>query len=326
MTTDPSRLAPRLYQQAAAALAREVEQGLLPPGAILTQGQLVQRFGISRSPARQALEELARLGLLERQGAARFSVAANSVQPVPRPAPADPVRLTPRAGWEMLYPEIEMEIVSRSSLGSWRVNEAMLARHCGVSRTVARDVVGRLQNRGIIRKDDSGRWFAPALTARHIDELFELRWLLEPVAMEKALPHLPGGLLDQMLAELEAAMAPDAHRDSALLDHLEQRLHVEMLGHCGNDALIRAIRLPQSLLIAHHMLYQLTLELFGTEPFLTEHREVVLRLLSGDIAGARAALVAHLRISRRRAMLRIEAVQEMIQPDPLPYLERIDPA
>ena len=71
------------------------------------------------------------------------------------------------------------------------------------------------------------------------------------------------------------------------------------------------------------MLYQLTLDLFGTEPFLGEHLEIVTRLRAGDIDGARAALVAHLRISRRRAMLRIAAVQDMIPPAPLPYLERI---
>ena len=325
MSTDPNLLAPRLYQQAATEIAREIAGGGLPRGSVLTQTHLAQRFGISRSPARQALEELAAQGLVARRSSGRYEVVADGIAGATA-SPFAPVRLTPRTSWEALYPEIEMEIVARTSLGSWRVNEAMLARHTGVSRTVARDVVGRLQNRGIIQKDDSGRWFAPALTGHHIDQLFELRWLLEPVAMEKALPHLPPGLLPAMRAELEVAMAPGAHRDSALLDYLEQRLHVEMLGHCGNDALIRAIQLPQSLLIAHHMLYQLTLELFGTEPFLAEHLEIVSRLQTGDIEGAKAALVMHLRISRRRAMLRIEAVQEMIQPAPLPYLERISAA
>ncbi|MFG6079547.1 GntR family transcriptional regulator [Paracoccus litorisediminis] len=324
-STDPTRLAPRLYQQATQMLQRDIVEGRLPDGLALTQMGIAERFGISRAPARRALEALTGMGLLERQQSGRYRVVATGPAPASPPAAEGPRRLIPRMGWEMLYPRIEMEVVSRTSLGGWRLNEAELARHHGVSRTIARDVVGRLQNRGVITKDDSGRWIAPGLTPRHIDELFELRWLLEPVAMEKALPHLPPGLLDAMQAELQSAMAPDAHRDAALLDHLEHRLHVELLSFCGNDALLRAIRLPQSLLIAHHLLYQLTLELFGTEPFLAEHLEIVTRLRTGDIDSAKAALVAHLRISRRRAMLRIEAVQDMIQPEPLSYLERITP-
>lgn len=314
------RLAPRLYQQARDALAQDITSGALPKGTPLTQLGLADRFGISRAPARMALDELTGIGLIERIGS-RYKVAGTSET---HAAPDMPeTRLTPRTSWELLYPEIELAIVARTSLASWRVNEAEMARYHGVSRTVARDVMGRLQQRGIIRKDDSSRWFAPALTATNVDELFELRWLLEPVAMEKAIPNLPAGFLDRMQLALEAAMARDARIDGAVLDRLEQQLHVELLGHCRNDALMRAISLPQALLVAHHFLYQWTLELFGTEPFLGEHLKIVTSLQAGDVAGAKAALVAHLRISRRRAMLRIQAVQDMIQPDPLPYLERL---
>ncbi|WP_134678729.1 GntR family transcriptional regulator [Paracoccus ravus] len=317
-----SRLAPRLYQQATEMLSREIRAGALPHGTMVTQMGIAARFGISRAPARRALEDLAAVGLLLRLSSGRYQVQGSAPGGTGGPALSRP-QLVAQPGWEMLYPEIEMEVVSRTSFGSWRLNEAQLARHYGVSRTVARDVVARLQNRGLLRKDDSGRWLAPGLTSHHIDELFELRWLLEPVAMEKALPHLPADMLGAMQAELEAAMAPEAERNAALLDRLEHQLHVELLSHCGNDALIRALRLPQSLLIAHHMLYQLTLELFGTEPFLGEHLEIVNRMGTGDLEGAKAALVAHLRISRRRSMLRVEAVRDMIQPDPLAYLERI---
>lgn len=322
MPPDQSRIAPRLYQQATDALARDIAEGALPGGAQLTQMAVANRFGVSRAPARMALEELAARGLLARSGSGRYQVVGpKGAAPLPVPQTDD--RLTSRTSWELLYPEIELAIVSRSSLAGWRINEAMLARHYGVSRTVSRDVLGRLQQRGIINKDDRGRWYAPALTPENMDELYELRWLLEPVAMEKAVPHLPEGLLDQMRATLETAMSPGCALDSAMLDRLEQQLHVDLLGYCGNLALMRAISLPQALLVAHHFLYQLTLELFGTEPFLGEHLEIVTRLQAGDIAGAKAALIAHLRISRRRALLRIEAVKGMIQPDPLPYLDRI---
>ncbi|MFT4013552.1 MAG: GntR family transcriptional regulator [Paracoccus sp. (in: a-proteobacteria)] len=320
MTDAPQKphLAPRLYRQAAEALAAEIASGTMPGGSRLTQAGLARRFGISRAPARLTLDDLALRGLVIRDAEGRYLVRGPGAEraPAPRDTP-----LTPRSSWEILYPQIELAIVARASIGTWRLNEAALARHCGTSRTVARDVIARLQQRGIIRKDDSSRWLVPALTQQSLDELYELRWLLEPVAMEKAVPRLPLGLLERMQAELEAAMARDAHPDGTLLDRLEHRLHVELLSHSGHDALMRAISLPQSLLVAHHYLYQVTLNLFGTEPFLAEHLEILRYLRKGDLASAKAALVAHLRISRRRAMLRIEAVRDMPPPEPLSWME-----
>lgn len=309
-----------LWQAAAEALADEIARGVLPPGTALSPTAVARRFGISRTPARRALDRLREAGLIEGEAVA-------PVEGAPRaPRTPAPRQLTVPAEWERLYPDIELAIMSRTPLGGWRVNEAELARHHGVSRTVAREVVARLHQRGILRKDGSGRWVAPGLTPDYTDELYELRWVLEPVALEKAAPCLPPGYLAGLRDDLQTAMAEGALRDSSVLDRLEQQLHVDLLSHCANAALMQAMSLAQSLLVAHHVLYRWTLDLFGTEPFLAEHLEVVSRLEAGDVAGARDALVAHLRISRRRAMLRVEAVRDLIQPEPLPYLVRLEPA
>ena len=316
----PSPSPTHLWQAAAEALADEIARGALPAGARLGPSEVARRFGISRTPARRALDRLREAGLIDGEAVAPAAGHASGPRsPVPR-------QLTVPSGWERLYPVVELAIMSRTPLGGWRVNEAELARHHGVSRTVAREVAARLHQRGILRKDGSGRWVAPALTPDYTDELYELRWVLEPVALEKAAPRLPPGYLAGLRADLQAAMDEGALHDSAVLDRLEQQLHVDLLSHCANAALMQAMNLAQSLLVAHHVLYRWTLDLFGTEPFLAEHLEVVSRLDAGDIAGARDALVAHLRISRRRAMLRVEAVRDLIQPEPLPYLVRLEPA
>lgn len=327
MCSQIKAIAPKLYRRACEVLVADITGGVLCAGARLTETAVAERFGISRAPARQALIELERMGHVRKAEARGYDVMAPSGVATPVPASVeesgDPkIHFLP--SWELIYPDIEIEIVSRTSLASWRINEAVLARHYGVSRTVARDVVARLQQRGIVQKDDKGRWYAPALTPKHIDELYELRWVLEPLALEKAATRLPEGLLARMRIHIEAALAA-VDEDGEALDALEQELHVELLGHCGNDALMRAISLPQALLVAHHFLYRWTSELFDSEPFLPEHLEIVARLEADDVAGAQAALVHHLKISRQRAMLRIQAVAQVIEPDDLPYLERLDP-
>ncbi len=320
-------IAPKLYQRACDALEREIVGGAVPIGTHLNETAVAERFGISRAPARQALHELERRGLIgkaEKRGYQVISIASDTgAQPHRQDADEDD-KLHSLSTWEVLYPEIEIEIVSRTSLANWRINEAMLAKHYGVSRTVARDVVARLQQRGVVQKDERGRWYAPALTPAHIDQLYELRWVLEPLALEKAYARLPDGVLARMLANVEAAMQQENEVKGELLDRLEQELHVELLGHCGNDSLMRAISLPQAILVAHHFLYQWTVDLFDTEPFLPEHWLVLERLSAGDVEAAKAALVRHLQISRERAMMRIRAVAAVISPKELPYLERLD--
>jgi len=322
-------IAPKLYQRARDSLAADIVNGAIPTTKRLTESWVAELFGISRVPARQALAELERRGLIRKAEGRGYAIAEEATtkkgvgcssgdQFVSQSKNS---RMQFMPSWQFIYTEIESEIFARSSLASWRVNALALAKHYGVSRTVAQDVMGRLQQRGIIRKDERGRWLAPALTDKHIRDLFELRWVLEPLALEKALPRLPEGLLERVRRNLDEAVAAPLVAGETL-DRLEQELHVELLGYCDSASLLEAIRLPQTLFVAHHFLYQWTSGLFASEPFLPEHLEIVTCLQSDNLAGAQRALVHHLQISHERAMLRINTLASTIRPRELPYLER----
>jgi len=322
---------PRLYQRALEILESQIENGEWPAEATLTETGIAARLGISRAPARRALAELEKTGLIARSDTRGYIVVGGRRRGRPRrgdkgSVETTAVKLTPQPSWERIYGTVESEIIARISFASWRVNEAELARHFGVSRTVARDVVSRLQQRGIVQKDDSSRWYAPALTAEHVGELYELRWILEPIALKKAAPNLPEGLLPRLHKNLTDAISRATEIGGETLDQLEHDLHVTLLSYCRNRALMQAIAFPQSLIIAHSFLYRWTSRLFPTEPFLPEHLEVLERLLAGKVADAAKALEKHLRVSRDRAMTRIQVIASGSQPDPLPYLERLGSA
>jgi DNA-binding GntR family transcriptional regulator len=320
--------APRLYQRAFEILARQIEDGALSAGAPLHESRIAARLGVSRAPARRALAELERKGLVAKAAGRGYTVRGDARREPQSPslaaAEAMP-RLVSASTWQPIYREVEREIAARIPFASWRIVENDLARHHGVSRTVAREVLARLQQRGVVRQDERSRWYAPALTPDHVGELYELRWLLEPVALVKAAPNLPSGFLAGMRARLEAAIAHASEIEGPTLDRLEEEMHIALLGHCGNRMLIEAIALPQALLIAHRFLYRWTARLFETEPFLPEHLVVVERLERGKVAEAAKALERHLRISRERAITRIAAIARRFDPEDLPYLERRSP-
>ncbi|WP_163269291.1 GntR family transcriptional regulator [Chelativorans alearense] len=320
-------LAPRLYQRAFDILAAQIGDGVLAAGTRLTESGVAEQFDISRAPARRALAELERSGFVvksEGRGyAVRKPLEGVSAHRTATPAEED-VRLVSQPSWERIYAEVEDEIVGRISFASWRVNEAKLARYYHVSRTVARDVVGRLQQRGVLRKDDRSRWYAPALTPEHVGELYELRSILEPVALTKAAPNMPRNFLAGMREHLDEAIAHADAIEGPTLDRLEEEMHVTLLEYCGNRTLMQAITLPQSLLIAHRFLYRWTPRLFNTEPFLPEHMEVVRHLGAGDIRGAANALEHHLKVSSGRALARVDVIRREFHAESLPYLDRLD--
>lgn len=317
---------PRLYERVFDILSGEIARGTLPAAEVLTETAVAARFGISRAPARRALKELERVGNLSRTDrgyVARAQSSRRAAPPPTVPIHTEDGRLLAQPSWEPIYAEVESEIIARTSFASWRVNEAELARHYGVSRTVSRDVIGRLQQRGVVRKDDRSRWYAPALSPTHVGELYELRWLLEPVALQKAAPNLPAGLIAETREHLLDGIEQGAAITGDTLDSLERDLHVTLLSYCGNGTLTQAIALPQSLLIAHRFLYRWTSRLFSREPFLPEHLDVVDRLAAGHVAEAAAALEAHLKVSRERALSRVEVIAAGTRPDTLSYLEQM---
>lgn len=324
----PGGTVPRLYQQVYEIVSAQIGQGSLREGTRLSESGLAAQFGISRAPARQALAELEQRGLLTKASGRGYQVKRQKDGPVATEAPLATVdgdlRLTQASTWSRIYGEVESEIAARTSFAGWRVNETELARYYNVSRTVARDVVARLQQRGVVQKDDRSRWIAPAMTPDHVTELYELRWLLEPVALEKAASRLPDDLLPAMRGRLEDATRNASNLTGPDLDRLEEDLHVTLLGHCGNSPLIQAISLPQALLVAHRFLYRWMPRLFGSEPFLPEHMEIVDRLQAGHATEAAKALRGHLQISRERAIDRIERVTREVHPDDLPYLDKLD--
>ena len=321
--SEPDSAGGRLHARIADILSAEIAGGVHPPGRHMVETQLAERFGVSRAPVRLALARLSREGWLEYVPARGHTVrgdlpASGPPEDGEAQAPLGDRDIGARHAWETIHAEVEDAITARIAFGSWQVPETALARTIGVSRTVARDVLARLQGQGLVQMD-GGRWVAPGLSPQRVDELYRLRALLEPAALKEIGSALPRGRVDEEIRRLDEAAA--GHPDGATLDGLEQDLHVDLLSCCPNRTLLEAIRQPQSLLIAHRFLYRATTELFGTEPFIAEHLGILHALVRGEVDKATALLHDHLMGSRLRAVRRLKALRSFEGLGDVPYLK-----
>ncbi len=334
MTEGQPSQAQRRYEIVEQVLRRNIAGGRLPRGLVLLEGPIAEILQTSRAPVQKALQILEADGLVHR-------FEGRGVLVGPPDAPQTPLRLDlkaigleipheidsalqSRASWERIYNTVERDVAACLVFGQYRIIEAELAHHFNVSRTVVRDVLGRLQERGLIRKNQSSHWIAGPLTAQSIKEHFALRKILEPPAMIDAAPHLVRDRLHELYERFRAAEEALTDPDAENLEAFETLLIDTCVLATPNVRLAELIRdnlLP--VLAADRILRQLGLP--SDRSAITEHRMIVELLLQDAIEAAAAMLEAHIDAAAHRSIAQMKIVAVIPEPATFaPYLTRDD--
>ena len=317
-----------LYALFTDLLRRALQEGTLPQGAILLEGPLAELLNATRMPVRQALQQLEGEGLLSRFEGRGFVVG-------PLGSPAQRVVLTTAMlglesagaelrktrGWESIYSAVERDVILLSVFGRYRLNELEMARHYGVGRTVAHDVMLRLESLGLLERDERQRWSSIPLDNSRIQQLYELRGLLEPVALRGALGRISKEELTAKIDAIEAAQAGFQELSRVRMDEIEQDLHVDLYKHCGNKDLLQCLKRTNCILILSKYEFDRRAKLPKYDSFLAEHRQVLQALSDGDAPQAEALLRQHLTQSCQQVILRAEKIRSSHRLPALGYID-----
>ncbi len=204
---------PPLFQVAADTIRSNIETKRLPPRTVLLEGALAEVLQMSRAPVKRALALLQELGLVSRFDGRGYVVGRSIGDAAPdrtdiRSLDLDLSRLiveSNRPNWIRIHDEVEAELTRCLIFGQFRIVENLLADHYSVSRTVARDVLGRLQERGVVSKNATSRWIVEPLTAQMIRDRFEMRVVLEVAALTLGAGMIDRAALQTLAQRLEAA-------------------------------------------------------------------------------------------------------------------------
>ena len=239
------------YELIAQVLRRNILGAVLPKGLVLLEGPIAALMQTSRMPVQAALRMLADEGLVHRFDGRGYLVGSEdpALSPLRRdissfalhiPQQVDDALQT-RGTWRHFYDDIEEQVALCQVFGEFRIVETELADYLGVSRTVVRDVLSRLQERGLIRKDASSHWIAGPLTARTVREKFELRAIVEPAALRLAAPHIRYSQIEEFRDRIgtDPSLKPESLED-ALMDYC--------IAQAPNTALVEMIQNNQMLL------------------------------------------------------------------------------
>jgi DNA-binding GntR family transcriptional regulator len=132
---------------------------------------------------------------------------------------------------------IRDRIVSGALKPGQRINEVALAVELGVSRTPLREALSGLASEGAVRVVPRSGSYVAEISADEVEQLYPIRALLDPVALELAGVPAADRLRD--LRALNGRMRQA--RDPKRAIELDDRFHAELLAGCPNRVLLQLI-------------------------------------------------------------------------------------
>jgi DNA-binding GntR family transcriptional regulator len=317
-----------LYEVIYGVLRRHLVEGVFPPGLVLGEASVARAFRSSRVPAGAALKRLHEEGLVISFSGRGYLAKGAGGKPVPvrldleeaglRLPPGLAAERSVRNRRERIYPEVEHAIAACLSYGRFLVNESALAEHYQVSRTVAHEVLTRLERMGLVTQDVNQRWYAGPLTEDLLREHYEMRWLLEPIALSQVIDELDPVQLRKIRER--TARARISRPPPQRLEQLEKTLHVDIVLRCHNQQLRETIRRSQLPILATHSTFERFQNRGEITTMLSEHLTIIDSLLAGKGKRAVKALEGHLQRSMEPNIGLLHHLGPLPDEHRLPYL------
>ena len=210
---------------------------------------------------------------------------------------------------DRVYAIIKQRILDGHYVAGSYVREATIGQELELSRTPIREALRRLVSDGWVEVIPHHGARVVSWTQRDVEEVFELRVLLEPQVVRRAASRIDAPRLDS-LGELACHMEQLCERgDDQAIDEiaaLNDRFHAELITAADSPRLQRLleaiVQVPVSRRSFHHYSDE---ELHGS---MRHHREIIRALAAGDGEWAASVMRAHI-LAARAAQLHPPARQ-----------------
>ncbi len=278
-----SSLANRIAKDLLSAMA----SGEIGIGEHLSAQRIADRFEVSRSPVREALQSLADEGYLDQHQNRGFFVRAAPAAPVEAPFEAHPFEAPSD------YQRIAEDWLANNIPAD--VTEQMLRARYGLTKAQLNDILLRASREGWVERKQGYGWrFLPvAKTAEAFAQIYRFRQTIEPAAMLEPGYQVDRGVLLEQRRIQERMLKHDIERlpGEKLLEN-GAMFHEELIRFSGNpfyhQALVRVNRMRRL------MEYRTQIDRRRLYVQCTEHIELIKLLEDGQVVDASYLMRRHL--------------------------------
>lgn len=201
--------------------------------------------------------------------------------------------------WEQAYLTLRRRLADGTYPPGSHLREEELAAQLGVSRTPVREALRRLDAEGWLRVVPNQGAFAAEWSNADIEEIFDLRALLEVHAAEHAAAAGDRAGLEAMEAACDQAESALPGTGLAALEHISDanvRFHRalwDMSGQARCRAILHSLAVPPMVLRNFR-----NFDAAGLRRSLDQHREMIAAIAAGNPAWAGAVMRAHVQAGR----------------------------
>jgi DNA-binding GntR family transcriptional regulator len=201
--------------------------------------------------------------------------------------------------------EIEGAILSGQFKPRERLIEMDLISRFGVSRTVIREALKRLEAKGLVRATPYRGVVVADLTVEEIEEIYFVRAELEKIAGRLVLKHITPAEIQQikkLSKEVERQLRSKTHQ----MIEVDSEFHRMIFKACHNSYLYEMIDYLRTK--AHIVRYNAWSLPHRIEESIVEHREMIKAIENRDLSQFEKLVVKHLTFSKDSYMSQLKGV------------------
>lgn len=205
------------------------------------------------------------------------------------PGPESAAQRAPAAN-EIVRRVLHRGIVTGTIPGGTRLVQSRIAEELGVSTRPVRDALRELAAEGFVRLDDRGAAVVHQLSRGELEDIYEIRKMLEPVATARAAKYASRA---SMLKAVGLMDAMESETDGAQWADYNSQFH-SVIEEAGNSpmlvSVLKNLRELSALYVTHSILSEPDRVRHGN----AEHNEILRAIIARDPETAADAMLRHL--------------------------------
>lgn len=191
--------------------------------------------------------------------------------------------------------------------GYW-LQEAELSAKLNVSRSPIREALRQLVADGLVVEYPNRGVFVKEFTAKDIEDVFDLRILLESYAIRHSGKNMTTAHIEKLLASM--ALLIKLHQENDCQGYIREDTHLhQMIIELGGNELVKDIYERVYSMVQQFRIYSL----ISTQRFdesVTEHTEIIRNLLAGNSKEADRLNQVHLSLAREKIIEHLNETKE----------------
>lgn len=192
---------------------------------------------------------------------------------------------------DLVYEKIRDQILYHKLKPRERIIDSRLAEDLGVSRSLVRQALSILEKDEMVISIPRKGFYVKDITRKDVEEIYDIRKLLEVAAVEKAIPELT----DDQIATVEAIIleAGNDLKKGIVDSHVEADilLHAMITDNCGNERLRNMINNHNNFILFYRIAHLSILEKART--LYEEHVQILEAIKKRDVEASKAKMAIH---------------------------------